>query len=168
MERTLIIFKPDAVQRGLVGEILTRFEKAGLKIVGMKMVRPSTDEFFHHYETIGKMVSRRGQEIFDMTLDYVGGGPVIMGVLEGVDAVAIVRKLRGDTEPKSALPGTISGDYAHVNYAHADSNEAAIANLLHASGDSAEAKEEVAHWFNESELHDYKTVHEYFTQPKKR
>ncbi|MBW4061319.1 nucleoside-diphosphate kinase [Candidatus Saccharibacteria bacterium] len=166
MEQTLIIFKPDAVQRGVVGEILSRFERSGLKIVGMKMVSPDADHYYHHYETIGKVVSRRGQEVFDNAVSYVMGGPVIAAVLQGVEAVDLVRKMVGPTEPKSAAPGTIRGDYAHINYAQADKLSIAIANLLHASGDSDEAKLEVAHWFSEAELFSYKTSHEHFTQPE--
>ena len=91
IERTLIVFKPDAVQRGIVGEILQRFERVGLKIIGVKMVAPGREHYFAHYETIGKMVTRRGEEIFDMTLDMMMDGPVIAMVLEGVEAVAVVR-----------------------------------------------------------------------------
>src|SRR5690348_1643014 len=117
MERTLIILKPDAVQRGIAGEILTRFERAGLKIVGIKMLKPDYDHYYKHYENIGKMISRRGQKAFDVTLDMMMKGPVIAVVLEGVDAAALVRKMVGTTEPKAAAPGTIRGDYAHMSFA---------------------------------------------------
>src|SRR5690606_37532365 len=120
MERTLIILKPDAVQRGLTGEILSRFERVGLKIVGIKMMQPSREDFYEHYEGIGKMISRRGQQAFDVTLDMMMEGPVIAAVLEGVEAVALVRKMVGTTEPNAALPGTIRGDYAHVSFGFAD------------------------------------------------
>ena len=166
-ERTLIILKPDAVQRGLVGEIVSRFEKTGLKIVGAKMLKPDYDHFFHHYENIGKMISRRGQKVFDVTLEMMNTGPVIAFVLEGIEAVSLVRKMVGTTEPKSASPGTIRGDYAHMSFAHGDSNEIGIPNLIHASGDSEEAKAEIAHWFSENELFEYETVHEKFTQTNK-
>lgn len=168
MERTLIILKPDAVQRGLVGEILTRFEKAGLKIVGVKMTRPDYEHYYKHYEDIGKMVSRRGKKTFDITLEMMQEGPVIAIVLEGVEAVSLVRKMVGTTEPKSAAPGTIRGDYSHVSFAYADEKEAGIPNLIHASGDPEEAKQEVAHWFSEHELFEYATMHEVFTQIKKK
>lgn len=168
MERTLIIMKPDAVQRGITGEILTRFEKAGLKIVGAKMLKPDYDHFFHHYETIGKVVSRRGKEVFDVTLEMMSLGPVIAYVLEGIEAASLVRKMVGATEPKSALPGTIRGDYSHISYAHADSAKVGIPNLIHASGDADEAVLEIKHWFADSELFDYETAHEKFTQPKKK
>lgn len=167
LERTLIIFKPDSVQRGIVGEILSRFEKAGLKIVGAKMLQPDADHYFHHYENIGKMISRRGQQAFDVTLQMMTEGPVIAFVLEGVEAVALVRKMVGATEPKSALPGTIRGDYSHMSFAFADSEEVGIPNILHASGDVEEAKTEIAYWFSRNELFDYETAHEKFTQKRK-
>lgn len=166
-EKTLIIFKPDAVQRGIVGEILARFEKAGLKIVGSKMLKPDYNQFLHHYETIGKIISRRGQKVFDVTLEMMSAGPVIAFVLEGVEAAVIVRKMVGTTEPKSALPGTVRGDYSHMSFTHADANELGIPNLIHASGDAAEAQLEIAHWFSENEIFEYETVHDKFTQASK-
>lgn len=166
-ERSLIIFKPDSVQRGIVGEILSRFEKAGFKIVGAKMLKPDYDHYYKHYEHIGKMVSRRGKTVFDVTLEMMNEGPVIAFVLEGVEVVDLVRKMVGTTEPKSALPGTIRGDYSHMSFAHADAHNIGIPNILHASGDPEEAKAEISHWFSENELFDYTTVHEKFTQGKK-
>jgi nucleoside-diphosphate kinase len=167
VEKTLIVLKPDAVQRGIVGEIITRFEKAGLKIVGTKMLQPDYDHYYHHYETIGKMVSRRGEEAFKVTLDMMREGPVIAVVLEGIDSVELVRKMVGTTEPKKALPGTIRGDYAHVSIDHANTHGLGIANIIHASGDPDEAKAEIAHWFSESELYDYDATHERYTQPRR-
>lgn len=160
--------KPDAVQRGITGEIITRFEKAGLKIVGAKMLKPDYDHFFHHYETIGKVVSRRGKEVFDVTLEMMSQGPVIAYVLEGIEAASLVRKMVGATEPKSAVPGTIRGDYSHISYAHADGAKVGIPNLIHASGDAEEAVLEIKHWFSDSELYEYETAHEKFTQPKQK
>ena len=168
MERTLIILKPDAVKRGIVGEIFTRFERVGLKIVGSKMLQPNYDHYYHHYEDISKMVSRRGQEAFDVTLDMMQEGPVIACVLEGIHAVELVRKMVGTTEPKAASPGTIRGDYAHISFAHANARGLGIANIIHASGDEKEAKEEISHWFSDSELFEYETVHESYTQPRKK
>lgn len=166
MERTLIIFKPDAVQRGIVGEILTRFERAGLKIVAAKMLQPSHEHFHKHYEEIGKMITRRGQKTFDVTLEMMQEGPVIAMVLEGVEAILLVRKIVGTTEPKAALPGTIRGDYAHMSFPYADEKGVGVPNLIHASGDENDAKLEIAHWFSEHEIYDYETVHEKFTQAK--
>lgn len=150
-----------------MGEILSRFEKAGLKIVGTKMLQPDQDHYYHHYETISKMVSRRGQKAFDVTLEMMQEGPVIAYVLEGVEAVKLVRKMVGATEPKEAAPGTIRGDYSHISFAHADSQDQGIANVIHASGDNEEARQEISHWFSEAELFDYSTVHEKFTSPTK-
>lgn len=168
MERTLIILKPDALQRGIVGEIITRFEKVGLKIVAAKMLQPSKDHYYHHYENIGKMISRRGQKAFDVTLDMMQMGPVLPVVLEGVEAVSLVRKMVGTTEPKSALPGTIRGDYSHMSFGYADEQGVGIPNLIHASGDVEEAKLEIAHWFSESEIFAYETTHEKYTQTKRK
>jgi nucleoside-diphosphate kinase len=166
MEQTLIILKPDALQRGIVGEIITRFERVGLKIVATKMLQPDSDHYHYHYEDIGKMISRRGQDAFDVTLAMMQQGPVIAIVLEGIEAVEQVRKMVGVTEPKSAAPGTIRGDYAHVSFAHANSKKLGIANLIHASGDVDEAKQEIAHWFGDEELFTYKALHEKYTQPR--
>jgi len=167
MERTLVIMKPDTVQRGLVGEILTRFEKVGLKIVGIKMVSPDYDHYHHHYENISQMASRRGQKALDVTLELMQSGPVIAVVLEGIEAVELVRKMAGTTEPKAALPGTIRGDYAHISLNHANNRGIGIANIIHASGNLEEAKQELEHWFSSDEIFDYETVHEKFTQPHK-
>ena len=95
MERTLIILKPDTLQRGIVGELISRFEKVGLKIVATKMLQPDTNHYHHHYEGISQMISRRGQKAFDVTLDMMQQGPVIAFVLEGVDSIALVRKMVG-------------------------------------------------------------------------
>lgn len=168
MERTLIVLKPDALKRGIVGEILTRFEKAGLKIVGTKMLEPDYDHYYKHYEEIGEMISRRGQEAFDVTLEFMQDGPVIAVVLEGIEAVSLVRKMVGTTEPKSALPGTIRGDYAHISFDYANARGIGIPNLIHASGDPKEAKKEISHWFAGDELFEYKTVHDVYTQVEKQ
>ena len=166
MEKTLIIFKPDAVMRGVVGEITTRFERAGFKIVAAKMLQPDYEHFFEHYEGIGTLKTRKGDEIFESTLASMQEGPVIAMVLEGVEAVETVRKMVGDTQPKSAAPGTIRGDYAHVTYDQASTIGKGVANIIHASADQAEAKKEIAHWFKPDEIHEYTAVHEDFTQPK--
>jgi nucleoside-diphosphate kinase len=166
MERTLVILKPDALQRGIAGEILSRFERVGLKIVAAKMLSPDYDHYYHHYETIGKMISRRGEEAFEATLEMMQRGPVLAMVLEGVEAVEQVRKMVGTTEPKAAQPGTIRGDFAHVSFKHANSTGLGIANLIHASGDTKEAAEEITHWFGADEIFPYETTDEIYTQPK--
>jgi nucleoside-diphosphate kinase len=164
IEKTLVVFKPDAVQRGIVGEILTRFERVGLKIVATKMIEPTKEHYHKHYEEIGKMITRRGQATFDITLDMMIQGPVIAMVLEGVEAVGLVRKLVGTTEPKSALPGTIRGDYSHMSFGYADEAGKGIPNLIHASGDPGEAEQEISHWFADEELYSYQSLNEKFTR----
>ena len=164
IERTLVLFKPDAVQRGIVGEILTRFERVGLKIVGTKMLAPDNQHYATHYEEIGKLATRISQTVYENTLAMMAQGPVIAMVLEGIDAAELVRKLVGSTEPKAAAPGTIRGDYSHMSYAHADDANIALRNILHASGDASDAKQEVALWFTDDELYDYTVLHEKFTR----
>lgn len=164
VQQTLVLFKPDTVQRGLVGEILTRFERVGLKIVATKMIAPDKQHYHKHYEEIGQMITRRGEHAFDVTLQMMIEGPVIAMVFEGVEAVALVRKLVGTTEPKSAAPGTIRGDYSHMSFGYADSEDKGIPNLIHASGDPEEAEKEIGHWFSDNEIYQYKTTHEKFTR----
>lgn len=164
IQRTLILFKPDAVQRGVVGEITTRFERVGLKIVGTKMIAPDAEHYHKHYEEIGQVITRRGEATFNNVLDMMNQGPVIAMVLEGVEAVELVRKLVGSTEPKSSAPGTIRGDFSHMSYGYGDDKNMGIPNLIHASGDLDDAKKEIPHWFADEELYDYSVLHERFTR----
>ncbi len=164
VERTLIVFKPDAVQRGIVGEILQRFERVGLKMVGVKMASPDRQHYYGHYEEIGKLATRRGEDTLNITLNMMMDGPVIAMVLEGVEAVAVVRKIVGPTEPKAADMGTIRGDYSHISFGYADECQKGIPNLIHASGDSEEAEKEIAHWFKSEELMSYQMLSEKFTR----
>lgn len=168
MERTLVVLKPDTLQRGIAGEIITRFERVGLKIVAAKMLAPGYDHYYHHYESIGELKTRRGDKAFEVTLAMMQEGPVLAIVLEGVEAVEQVRKMVGATEPKSALPGTIRGDYSHISFTHANEEEVGLPNIVHASSTVAEATKEIDHWFSESEIHEYETVHERFTQARSR
>lgn len=164
IERTLILFKPDAIQRGHVGEILTRFERVGLKIVGTKMLAPDRAHYHKHYEEIGQVITRRGEATFNNVMDMMNEGPVIAMVLEGVEAVEIVRKLVGTTEPKASAPGTIRGDFSHMSYGYGDQEQKGIPNLIHASGDLSDAVQEIPHWFGDDELYDYSVLHEKFTR----
>ncbi len=159
MEQTLIVLKPDAVKRGIIGEIITRFERAGLKLVAMKMVAPDEEHFHEHYEGISKLISRWGEDIYKITLSHMTESPVVAIVLEGVDAVAHVRKMVGTTDPKDSLPGTIRGDYTHVTRAYTNPIGATLPNILHASGDKKEAAQEIKLWFNENEVYQYDTAH---------
>lgn len=171
MERTLIVFKPDALQRGIVGEILQRFERVGLKLVGLKMMAPNEEHFSAHYEGIGGVKTRHGEEVFNVTLFNMMEGPVIAGVLEGVNAVELVRKMVGSTEPGKAQPGSIRGDYAHSNFAFANGNGRTLPNVIHASATVDEAEKEISLWFSATELFQYQTVHEravHGSQPSKK
>ncbi len=157
IERTLVLLKPDAVKRGLMGRIISRFEDVGLKVIGAKMVLINEELGKKHYSDIA---ARRGEKVLKVLLKFMTTGPVMALCLEGVNAVENVRKMVGGTEPKTAQPGTIRGDFAHVSFAYADAQEKAIENLIHASGNAGEAKQEIALWFKAEELHSYKTAHE--------
>jgi nucleoside-diphosphate kinase len=158
IERTLVLLKPDAVQRCVSGELISRFERAGLKIVGMKMAWANEDFAKQHYTE--DIAIRRGEAARRRVVSFIVSGPVIAMVLEGISAVEVVRKIVGETEPKKAAPGTIRGDYAHMSFAWADAQDKGVPNLIHASGNVEEAKSEVALWFKPEELHTYKTVHD--------
>ena len=161
IERTLVVIKPDAMQRGLVGEIISRFERAGLKIVAMKMVSPDEKHFHEHYEGISNLITRWGEDIYNITVSAMTETPVIAFVLEGVEAVSYVRKLVGTTDPKDSLPGTIRGDFTHVTRGYTNPKGASLPNIVHASGNPEEAVKEVALWFGDSEIYGrYKTAHE--------
>ncbi|MEI6426137.1 MAG: nucleoside-diphosphate kinase [Candidatus Absconditabacteria bacterium] len=164
VQRTLVVLKPDTVGRTIVGEIISRFERAGVHIAGIKMMRPDKAFLHHHYETIGQMISRRGQKPFDVTVEFMTKNPVIAMVLEGVEVIEFVRKLVGGTEPKSAAPGTIRGDYAHMSYGHADEENIGVANLIHASSNPEEAEVEIKHRFAPEEIFDYEPAHKAFTR----
>ena len=183
MERTLVVLKQDSVQRQVAGEIITRFERTGLKIVGCKMLIPDPKLLKIHYPDdlipiIGKKTTTDwdkfgieydqsaeeiGAKIIKVTREFLGSGPVIALVLEGSHAVEIVRKLIGSTGPKDSLPGTIRGDYAHLSLGRASAKGKGAYNLVHASGTLKEAKAEIKLWFKDNELFDYKTVHEIYT-----
>jgi len=158
IERTLVLVKPDGVERGLIGECIKRFEQRGLKIIGLKMVWTDKDHAMKHYtEDISK---RRGEHVREKLLVFITSGPVVAMVIEGVDAIENVRKIVGSTEPKSALPGTIRGDFSHVSYGYADNKNIAVKNLIHASGNKEDSDHEVPLWFNDNELHTFTLTHD--------
>lgn len=184
MEQTFIILKPDTVQRAFTGEIISRFERAGLKIVAMKMMVPEMELLKQHYPDdlipiIGnktktdwdaygvkysESVEEIGEMIVDATRKFMQTAPVIAMILEGGHAVEVVRKMVGSTGPKDSAPGTIRGDYAHLSLGRASLKKKGAANLIHASGSVKEAKQEIAMWFDKSEIYNkYKTVHENLT-----
>jgi nucleoside-diphosphate kinase len=158
IERSLVLFKPDTIERGLVGEILQRFERVGLKIVGLKMLQPTTEHAEKHYTE--DLAIRRGEHVRKAMVDMLTSGPVIAIVLEGIEAVEQVRKMIGGTEPKSSAPGTIRGDYAHTSFKHVDASASnKLYNLIHGSATVEEAKQEVAIWFTEDELVNHDPVY---------
>lgn len=158
IEKTLVLIKPDGVKRALIGRVLQRFEDAGMKIVGMKMRNVNDEQALKHYtEDISR---RRGEHVRTMLIDFLKTGPVVAFVVEGINAIENVRKIVGTTEPKSAAPGTIRGDFAHVSFSYADEKGKVVENLIHASSDAADAEREVWLWFNEDELSEYKLAHE--------
>ncbi len=161
LERTLVLIKPDGVKRGLMGRIVSRFEDAGLKVVAMKLKQTDEAHALKHYTE--DLAIRRGQAVRDRMVDFLKTGPVLAFVLEGVNAIENVRKMVGATEPKSAAPGTIRGDFSHVSYAHADEQGKGVENLIHASADQTDASREVPLWFAKDEMATYKTVHEAHT-----
>ena len=154
IERSLVIIKPDGVQRGLVGEIIKRFENAGLKILGMKMVWVDKKFAETHYK------AHKIKPFFKELVEFITEGPVVAFAVEGVHAVDNVRRLVGDTSPHEAAPGTIRGDFAHISMAYASKKKSGGKNVIHASGSKKEADEEIKLWFKKDELHSYTTVHE--------
>ena len=154
IEKTLVLIKPDGVSRSLTSEILARFEKAGLKIVGLKMIQANKEQAGRHYteEDIG---ARLGEKIRNLLINFVTEGPIVAAVIEGDEVVEIVRKMCGATEPKSALPGTIRGDYSHHSYGYSDEAGTAVRNVIHASSDKKAAKYEIGVWFTEDDLVTY-------------
>lgn len=158
MERTLVLIKPDGIVRQVTGKIISRFEDAGLKTIGMKMVWVDENLAKKHYRK--DIAEKYGDKIRNSLIEYVREGPIIAIVLEGVDAIKVTRKIVGSTYPNESQPGTIRGDFAHISKHFANSEEMNVRNLIHASGDKDDAKIEVPLWFNEKEIHTYQTVHD--------
>lgn len=154
IEQTLVLIKPDGIYRGIAGELITRLERAGLKIVGMKMIWVDKDFSKRHY-------SAHLKKDFYFNLEkYITAGPVIAMALEGVEAVSVVRKIVGSTYPNEAMPGTIRGDYSHVTKAYANQKGISVCNLIHSSGSVEEAKNELMLWFDPMDMHTYKRLDE--------
>ena len=182
-ERTLVVVKPDGVQRGLIGEIVKRYEQSGLKLIGLKMTVPSVELIEKHYlidpewrvKTGMKTIEsyrKKGKQppsedplkiteiILNNLKKYMTKGPVIAMVWQGIHAVGIVRKITGGTEPLTSDMGTIRGDYTIDSYEVADVDGRAVRNLIHASGSPDEAEKEIALWFHGKELIEYRLLNE--------
>ncbi len=180
IERTLVLLKPDAVQRNLIGEIISRFEKVGLKVIAMKFLIPSREIAYRHYakseeevEALGRRSLEankkngivtdedpkvRGQIIIDRLVDYLSCSPVVALVLEGHNAIAITRKLVGSTEPLNSDVGTIRGDFTLDSYTLSDADKRAVRNLVHASANEFDAQYEIKLWFKDDELFSYHNI----------
>lgn len=181
-ERTFVILKPDTVQRSLVGEVVKRFERTGLKCTAMKMFMADEARLLKHYNKSdewflkkgtnvvadltaqGRVVTKEpieyGRDIIRTIVKYMTAGPVVAMVLEGNEAVAVVTKLVGTTEPKTSDVGTIRGDYTLDSYSHSAYENRAVRNLIHCSDAVEEAEREIALWFTESDIMDYITAQE--------
>ncbi|MCD6247659.1 MAG: nucleoside-diphosphate kinase [Candidatus Diapherotrites archaeon] len=139
LQKTLIILKPDAVKRGLIGKILARFEEKGIKIVAMKMVQLNKEILEKHY------AEHKGKPFYEGLVSFMQSGPVVLAVLEGFNAIEVVRKMVGATNGREAEPGTIRGDYSMSQQN----------NLIHASADTSVAEREIKLFFKEDEILDY-------------
>lgn len=182
-EQTLVIVKPDGVQRGLIGEVIKRYEQCGLKLVGLKMVIPTKDMALKHYSIDPEWAIKSGTKTFESykakglplpgkdpvefaegirrkLTDFMSSGPVVSMVWQGMGAVSIVRKITGSTEPLTSLPGTIRGDYTIDSYTAADTDSRAVRNIIHSSGSVDEANKEIAIWFDKKEIMSYRLVSE--------
>ncbi len=183
-EKTLVIIKPDGLQRTLVGEIIKRYERVGLKLIAIKMVIPSPEKSKEHYmiggeewlEEVGRKASaayekkgekspfktyrENGMAILEANAKYLSSGPVIAMIWSGSHSIDLVRKITGGTEPLSSDVGTIRGDYTLDSYKLADTDRRSIRNLIHASGSMEEAEKEIKIWFKEDEILNYRLIAE--------
>lgn len=184
-ERTLVMIKPDGIQRSLIGEIIHRYERTGLKLLSLKMVIPTEAMAIQHYYEVGgdawlEEVGRKarasyekkglkspyvnnmenGRAVMMANAKYLSSGPVIAMVWQGNSAVGLVRKITGSTEPLTSDVGTIRGDFTLDSYAMADMDQRSVRNLIHASGTAEEAEKEIKIWFKEEELQNYRLIQE--------
>ncbi len=182
-ERTLLLLKPDAVQRSLIGEILKRIEQTGLKFVGFKFIVPTKEQLISLYnkddewfrikgenivanlEKGGHKVEKEsieyGKDIIETIVSFMTSGPILAVAVEGSEAVAVVKKIVGSTEPSTSDVGTIRGDYTVDSYEHSTVQNRAVRNLVHCSESTEEANREIVIWFTEDELMKYKIIQEH-------
>lgn len=181
-ERTLVILKPDAIQRSLMGEIVKRFEQVGLKFTAMKMLLPTEDQLIKHYNKddawflskgerivadlkahglpVDKEPIEYGKDIINLMVKYMTAAPVLAMIVEGNEAVRVAAKLAGSTEPATSDVGTIRGDYTIDSYGHASFENRGVRNLIHCSDSVIEAEREIALWFEEDDIMRYATAQE--------
>lgn len=184
-ERTLFMVKPDGVKRCLVGECVKRLERVGLKITAMKMVHPTRDQADRHYpneeddkewfESVASKAKKGyedkglewkfddmeyAREIKSFLVDYLSSGPVVAIVVEGPNAIEMVRKIAGATEPRQSLPGTLRGDFAIDSYKMANELKRPVKNIIHASSSKKDAEKEIKVWFKEEDIVKFSRVDE--------
>jgi nucleoside-diphosphate kinase len=177
-ERTLVLIKPDGVERALIGKIIATFEDAGLRVIALKMIKATREQVEKHYaadekwlrsvgekslqakkergEPITEDPIQAGMRIRDWLVNYLTEGPIVAMVVAGNNAIEVVRKLVGSTQPIKADPSTIRGKFASDSYDLADSQHRSVRNLVHASEDKENAEREIKVWFSENEILDYK------------
>jgi len=182
-ERTLVLIKPDGIQRSLIGEIIKRYERTGLKLIGLKFLAPTKAQVKRHYlsdknwlrGTGSKSIEayakkglkapfsdskKMGEFILKKLEKYLSSGPAIAMIWQGNEAVGIIRKITGSTEPLTSDVGTIRGDMTIDCYQLADIDDRAVRNLIHASGSPKEAENEIKIWFKPSEILKYRLINE--------
>jgi nucleoside-diphosphate kinase len=181
-ERSLVILKPDTVQRSLIGEVIKRFERTGLKFTAMKMLVPTKEQLETHYNKDDEWFERKGNRIIedlkshnlpiekdamaygrgiiDTIITYMTAAPVVAMIMEGNQAVAVVTKLVGTTEPATSDVGTIRGDLTVDSYGHSSFENRAVRNLIHCSESPEEAEREIKVWFTDDEIMQYVTAQE--------
>lgn len=181
-ERTLVMLKPDAIQRGLIGEIIKRIERTGLKLVALKIVNATEEQLWTHYnkddewflkkgtrtieelKAVGRPIEKEaleyGKDIIRALVKFMSCGPIVPMIFEGNQAVGIVKKIVGSTEPLSSDGGTIRGDYTLDSYALASFDDRAVRNLVHCSDPVEDAIREIPIWFTENEILNYRLVTE--------
>lgn len=181
-ERTFVIIKPDAIQRNLIGDIISRIERTGLKIIALKMLVANEDVLWNHYNKddawflekgniaiesrksqalpIEKEAIEYGKDILRANIEFMTSGPVIAFIVQGNQAVGIVKKIVGGTEPLTSDVGTIRGDYTIDTYSLANSSSRAVRNLIHCSDQVSEAEREISLWFNGADIIKYNLANE--------
>lgn len=167
IERTLFIIKPDGVERGVVGKIITQLEDRGLKMIALKMTRVTPELAEAHYADMAERLSKKGLDgktIKRQMVEFFLSGPVVAMVIEGVKAVEYVKRLSGSTYPNESDFGTIRGMFAHVTRLHANESGLAVRNLVHATNPDENPSREIGLWFTPEEIIDYRTAQESHTR----
>lgn len=182
-EQSLVLVKPDGVQRGLIGETIKRYEQCGLKLVAIKMVIPSKEAALAHYSVDPEWAMKTGTKSIEgwkakgltpptddpvalaegvrkQLVTFLSSGPVVAMVWQGMNVIGVIRKITGGTEPLTSVPGTIRGDYTIDSYQASDVDKRAVRNIIHASGSVDEAQKEIALWFKPEEVLSYRLVSE--------